>query len=225
MKPGFIALATGLVPILAIHSCYLIAATLEHVPWCIPYIHSCTSISATGRQIPEYFVFKATMIPAAMLMMLFWFLCYQWLLASGYRRSSSARCIPLVGTVAALFLILYTTMLGASGDLYQLERRIGVIIYFTFTYLAQLLFTYHTGKLNRQMQVVSSRIYHFLIGLNTTVLSIGLLSLILEIAMENYDAIEDAFEWVLALVIHIYFLSIYAVWRRSEFAVSFKTSA
>jgi len=224
MRPAIIALSTGLVPILAIHCSYVIAAIYEHVPWCIPYIDSCTSISATGRKIPEYFVFKATMIPAAMLMMLFWYLCYQWLLATGYRRSIGVQCIPIVGTTAALFLILYTTMLGASGDLYQLERRIGVIIYFTFTYLAQLLFTYHLGKVHRQLHLLSSRTYHFLIGLNTTVLSIGLLSLILGITMTNYDAIEDAIEWNLALLIHIYFLGIYVTWRNSEFAISFKVS-
>jgi len=224
MRAGIIALASGLLPILAIHTTYLIAAIGGHVPWCIPYINSCTSISATGRQVPEFFVFKATMIPAAMLMMLFWFLCYQWLLSGGYRRGISARSIPIVGTVAALFLILYTTMLGASGDLYQLERRVGVIIYFTFTYLAQLLFTYHMGKLNRQRHFFSSRIYHFLVGLNTAVLSIGLLSLILQLTMVDYDSVEDAFEWIIALLIHVYFFGIYAAWRRTEFAISFEQS-
>lgn len=224
MRPGIIALSTGLLPILAIHTVYLVAAMNEHVPWCIPYIDSCTSISATGRQSPEYFIFKATMIPAAMLMMLFWYLCYQWLLTTGYRRSFGARSIPFIGTVAALFLILYTTMLGASGDLYQLERRIGVIIYFTFTYLAQLLFTYHIGKLNSQQQLFSHRIYLFLFGLNTTVLSIGLLSLILDLTMADYDSIEAAFEWTLALLIHIYFFGIYAAWRQTEFTISFKVS-
>lgn len=222
MRPGIIALSTGLLPILAIHSVYLIAAFYEHVPWCIPYIDSCTSISAAGRQNPEYFIFKATMIPAAVLMMLFWYLCYQWLLCTGHRSSIGPRSILIAGTVAALFLILYTTMLGASGDLYQLERRIGVIIYFTFTYLAQLLFTYQIGKLNSQRQLFSARLYYFLIGLNTTVLSIGLLSLMLELSMADYDSIEDAFEWILALLIHIYFLGIYAVWRNTEFTVSFR---
>jgi hypothetical protein len=222
MRPGIIALSTGLVPILAIHSSYLIAAVYEHVPWCIPYIDSCTSISATGRKNPEYFVFKATMIPAAMLMTLFWYLCHEWLLACGHRRSISTRSIPIIGTVAALSLILYTTMLGASGDLYQLERRIGVIIYFTFTYLAQLLFTYHLGKLNSEMHLYFSRIYHFLVGLNTSVLGIGLLSLILGITMADYDSIEDAIEWNLALLIHIYFLGIYVAWRKTEFSGSFK---
>lgn len=222
MRPGIIALSTGLLPILAIHSVYLIAAIYDHVPWCIPYIDSCTSISAAGRQNPEYFIFKATMIPAAVLMMLFWYLCYQWLLCTGHRRSIGPRSILIVGTVAALFLILYTTMLGASGDLYQLERRLGVIIYFTFTYLAQLLFTYQIGKLNSQHQLFSARLYYFLIGLNTTVLSIGLLSLMLELSMADYDSIEDAFEWILALLIHIYFLGIYAVWRNTEFTVSFR---
>jgi len=65
---------TGLVPIVAIHSTYLVSALQGHVPWCFPYFESCTSISATGRHGAAYFLFKGTMIPAAMLLMAFWFL-------------------------------------------------------------------------------------------------------------------------------------------------------
>jgi hypothetical protein len=49
------------------------------MPWCIPYIDSCTSISATGREPPAFFVFKALMIPAAMLLMAYWLLNARWL--------------------------------------------------------------------------------------------------------------------------------------------------
>jgi hypothetical protein len=224
MRPGIIALLTALIPILAIHTCYLVAAHNGHVPWCIPYIDSCTSISATGRQNPEYFIFKASMIPAAMLMMLFWFLCYEWLQNFDTRNGIGVLTIPILGIVAAVFLILYTTMLGAVGELYQLERRIGVIVYFTFTYLAQLIFTYQVNQLNKQRQVTSKYLFGSLLSLNILVLLIGILSLILQLLITNYDLIEDAFEWVLALLIHVYFLVVFRLWQKTDFRVFFQVS-
>ena len=50
-----LALITGLLPLVCVHTTYLIAASHGHVPWCVPYWDSCTSISATGRQLPETF--------------------------------------------------------------------------------------------------------------------------------------------------------------------------
>jgi hypothetical protein len=176
-----IALITGLLPIIAAHTSFVIAAIYEHVPWCNPYWHSCMSISATGRNSPEYYFFKATMIPAAIMMILFWQTIYRWLMALGDRPSWQTRAIPTVGFIAALCLILYTTVLGASGDIFHLERRIGVVIYFTFTYLAQLLLTRRVLKLNRITQIIPSAIYSSMFYLVTAVWVIGLLSLLLNV--------------------------------------------
>ena len=65
-----LALANGLLPMVVINLCYLISATVGHIPLCFPYWEGCTSISAAGRYGLMYFMFKGTMIPAGALVCL-----------------------------------------------------------------------------------------------------------------------------------------------------------
>ncbi len=203
----YLALATGLLPIIAIHTTYLVSASQGHVPWCFPYIDSCSSISATGRHGIAFFLFKGTMIPAAMLLMAYWYVSGQWLLALGDSRKQ-ARIIMIIGAIGALFLIVYTVALGAAGDALRLQRRIGIIVYFTFTYLSQLLLVWRLGKVKRDEPRRPWLFYLCAISLG-----IGVFTLILDAVIPNYDDYEDAFEWVLALLIHLYFLVTWLCWR------------
>ncbi|MGH8221600.1 MAG: hypothetical protein ACREQZ_01375, partial [Woeseiaceae bacterium] len=63
MHLRLVPLATGLLPILAIHACYLLAVHYAALPACIPYFDGCTSISATGRYAPASYLFRAVMLP------------------------------------------------------------------------------------------------------------------------------------------------------------------
>jgi hypothetical protein len=161
------------------------------------------------------------MIPAAIVMMLYWKVCYEWLLALGDEPSWQTRSIPVIGFIAALFLILYTTVLGAGGDLFRLQRRIGVVIYFTFTYLAQLLLTRRIGRIARDTHAIPLYIYRLLFGLIASVLIIGMISILLGYFYSLYDTIEDAFEWVLALMIHCYFIVTYFAFKRTAFRITY----
>ncbi|HJN50515.1 MAG: hypothetical protein QGI68_00795 [Pseudomonadales bacterium] len=212
---------TALLPIVAVHISYLLAATWQHVPWCVPYWDSCTSISATGRHSPEYYFFKATMIPTAIMMMVFWRVCYEWLLALGDEKNWQTKTIPVIGFIAALCLILYTTVLGADGDLFRLQRKIGVIIYFAFTALAQLLLTRRVGRIHANSKAIPAEIYMSLYSLSALILAIAILSVFLGVFYSLYDQIEDAFEWVLALLIHCYFLVIYFAFEKTSFSISY----
>lgn len=218
MSIRLIPLVTAVLPIVAIHATYIISASQGYVPWCFPYIDSCTSISATGRDGASFYIFKGTIIPQAMILILFWLLCYRWLISLGdhYR---GARLLVIVGIIGAVFLIVYTVALGAAGDYFRLQRRIGIIVYFMFTYLGQLLLTWRLGKLafydaTRPGQLV----------LCYTLLAIGLTTIALNLTLENYEDYEDAFEWVAALLIHIYFLVIWRAWKNTGFEVRYTTS-
>ena len=46
-----------------------------------------------------------------------------------------------------------------------------------------------------------------------TTLSIGVTTLVLDAVIDNYDDYEDAFEWILALLVHLYFLVIVVTWK------------
>lgn len=217
MNIRLIPLITAILPTVAIHATYFISAIQGYVPWCFPYIDSCTSISATGRYGAAFYVFKGTIIPDAVILTLFWILCYRWLLSLGdYRRQ--ARTVPIVGIIGAIFLIVYAVALGAAGDYFRLQRRIGIIVFFMFTYLGELLLTWRLGKL---AFYDATRIWQ--LTLCYVLLAIGLTTIFLNLTLENYEDYEDAFEWVAALLIHIYFLVIWLAWKNTDFKLSFSS--
>ncbi|MEY4642413.1 MAG: hypothetical protein RLZZ227_2407 [Pseudomonadota bacterium] len=142
MRLAPFALFTGLLPLLCVHLTYVLAASYGHVAWCLPYWDSCTSISATGREVPEKLVFKLLMLPAALCAVGFWWLAGQWLRVTyGVR----ARMMVATGTVAALFLLLYVVALGESNE-YRWARQTGIILFFSLTYVAQLRFLFHCTR-------------------------------------------------------------------------------
>lgn len=194
MSERTLLVITGLLPIAAVHLCYVVAASEGHVPWCIPYVDSCTSISATGRHGSAFWLFKLTMLPYALCLMVWWWQGHHLLIRNDAREPA----ILITGLIGATFLVVYVLALGAVGDTFQLTRRVGIVVYFTFTYLALLLFAH------RWLTVSSvSRWRHVPVLLLSLILGIGLLTVVLGFLYEDYDDIEDAFEWVVALLIHL----------------------
>lgn len=213
---AWLAALAACLPFLTIHVSYLLAASQGHVPWCFPYLDSCTSISATGRQAPEKYWFKGMMIPAALLTAWFWWQLQRWLQTrSGPVLASRLRAMWVLGLLAALFLILYTLALGEAGDSFRRMRRIGVTLSFAFTYLAQLLCTHALGVLARDSQDSRLHTWHRrLLALMLLLLGIGLFSVALDAWMGNgYDVVEDAIEWILALLLNLYFAGLACLFR------------
>ena len=203
-----LAWACALLPFLTTHVSYVIAASYGHVEWCMPYWDSCTSISATGRQMPEKLIFKLGMIPAALLTALFWRGLHSWFKTSPVaRHHKSFDGMHILGLLAALFLVLYTLALGEEGDTFRFIRRTGVILAFAFTYLAQLLCTHLFDQYAREtsdlpMLVRQQRLFSLLLSL----LGVGMVSVMLEGMLgEDYDRYEDGFEWIMALMLNLWF--------------------
>lgn len=217
LRLSTIAWAAALLPFITIHVSYLMAAAFGHVDWCIPYLESCTSISATGRQLPEKIWFKAMMIPAALTAALMWWSAAAWSRTCGsgrYPRTLVA--MPLLGLLAAVFLIMYTAALGESGDTYRLMRSTGVKLSFAFTYLSQLMLTRLLGDVaQHQNDHLLSRWYPRLLGLNILLLIVGILSVILDETVPVFynRYVDDAFEWWMALLINLYFACVALAWH------------
>lgn len=211
-----LAYAAALLPLLTIHLCYLWAASLGHVAWCLPYLHSCTSISAVGRSPPEALLFKALMIPAAVVLALYWWASRLWLLQLGCRSRRRLAAIVALGLIACAGLILYSVVLGEIGDGYRLSRRTGVFAFYGLSYLALLLIAAALHEL--PMPSASRRAGHALRINAGLMLAMGLLNTAIALWDEALSRrIEDAFEWVFTALLCCQVLITADLWRRTGF--------
>lgn len=198
----------ALLPFLTTHSSFFLAASAGHVDWCVPYWDSCTSISATGRQMPEKALFKLGMIPSAILMVILWWHTRLWMLLSQAGKSPhKINSMFILGCLAGFFLLLYTLALGVEGDTYQRLRRLGVTLSFAFTFMAQLLCTQLFGQVARLAKNPALLAWHkTLLGVLIVLLLTGIASLVLDAYLgDGYDTVEDAFEWNMALLLQLWF--------------------
>lgn len=218
--------ATALLPILTVHVCYLISALPGLIPLCIPYLEGCTSVSSAGRYGAAYFLFKAGMIPSAVLVATFWWLCRRWLLALGDEDSRAGRMMVAVGIVAALFLVLYTVFLGSRGDFYNLMRRFGVTVYFGASYLAQLLLISRLARLGTANRRLPAGLVRILKGIALALLVIGLSSIPIMHLMPvdwrpDKHRFQNIIEWNFCLLLIANYALIAWAWHYSRFRSSF----
>lgn len=222
---SFVPLITALFPAIGVHVSYLLAAQFGHVPWCFPYIDSCTSISAVGRESPESYVFRASIIPTAIFMMVYWRLSCEWLRTLGSHMTNQNRVMLYLGLAASIGLILYATVLGSVGQEFRVQRRIGVTIFYICTFVAQVLMTGQLAALVKSLpSVILVRISRLLAWICVAVALLGLTSLSLWAFYDGHNRVDDAFEWVLTLLLQLHIFVTYFAWRDSGFRASFSVS-
>ncbi|MBN7797074.1 hypothetical protein [Parahaliea mediterranea] len=221
MNPRPVALWAALLPFLAVHLTYLVAASHQLVDWCFPYIDSCTSISATGRQPPASYLFRATMLPAAVIFVAYWWLNRAWLRAVAPAvRGRALDWMLWLGVLACCGLVAYTVVLGEAGERWQRQRRVGIVLYFSLSFLAQLLFA---GQLRARAALIEAAgpYARVMLGNCAVLLCLGLATVIWQLVDDHgYDAVEHAFEWVLALLLQVNYLLGYLLWRRADWRLS-----
>lgn len=213
VHPVWVALAAGLIPLVAVPVAYALSVAEGQVPLCLPLIEGCTSISRAARHGWANHWFKATMLPAASLVMLFWWLGSLWLQSFGDPAPRRRRAMLALGVIAALFLILYATFLGVEGKTYQWLRRYGVTVYFSFTVLAQMMLA---SVLHRRPQI-GARTQPLLVALCGAMLLLGVASVPLQNFAANADAAVNAIEWCYALLMTSVFPLVGLAWHRSGF--------
>lgn len=212
----YLAWFVALAPFITTHVSYLWAASLGHLDWCFPYAWDCTSISATGRQLPEKLWFKLGMLPSALAAMLLWWCATSWLKQIHTSRLRlTVVFMPVLGTLAALFLMLYTVALGEEGNAYRLTRRIGIILSFSLTFMAQLLLVRLLAELSNTNRFALLKVwYRRLLSVLLLLLFTGVLSVVLSMLLgEHYKKIENGFEWSMALMLNVFFVVLALMWR------------
>jgi hypothetical protein len=218
-------LITGLLPIIAIHLSYLIAILAGKLPLCNPYIHGCVSISATGRYPPASFLFKAAMMPEAIILAIYWLVNVAWLRALN-RSAGETRAIGTAiggfGVAGALFLILYVTFLGTQEPFYEFMRRFGVYLYFLFSVIAQIILAVKVLRLPAGIcSPFLIRITKIQLTLSLIPFVLGILNMILKSILEDSNPSERVIEWMFALMMQSYFVLSYFSWRDTQFTAGF----
>ncbi|MEM1436323.1 MAG: hypothetical protein AAGG11_19890 [Pseudomonadota bacterium] len=191
---------------------YLASASQGYIPWCVPHLVGCESVSATGRHGWGYFLFKACLLPASGLLWVYWLLCWHWLGELG-ARGRLRRSILLCGWTATLALVLYVTFLGSDGDVYRNLRRYGTVIYFGGTYLAQLLLIKQLRDLAYDPALVGL-LRWLALAMLFGAASFGLLANF----FDNDDALQNISEWNFGSLLTAFPALTWIAWRRNGFS-------
>ncbi|WP_371195917.1 hypothetical protein [Glaciecola sp. SC05] len=221
--PYIIALVCVFLPFISVHLTLAISIFFDNLALCIPYWQQCHSISATGRQYPEFFFFKGLLIPTAVFMAAYWLMLKHWLQSISDGRIKP-RLITAMGLFAALALIVYTVTLGAVGEPYALARRIGVIFYFAFTSFAHLILLRHLEKLDTSslnIAIYQKRLTWICLVLVSTAIISALLGFLWDDGWDNW---ENAYEWWFSVLMVAMFYQVGKMWQKTDYKITLTLS-
>ncbi len=215
MQPRTLAIVITLLPLFAVNAAYLMSAYNGLIPWCLPYLEGCTSISQAGRSGDTIFLFRAIMIVYAVLMAWFWLIVKDWLDLLDPNFFISTRIICWLGVIGATFLILYVDFLGTSGEFHKFLRRYGIIIYFSFTPLAQLLLLRQLYKLKSAKPdlPIDKRVLQYKKIILLLILLLGIISVVLKYTGNKTYQSENIIEWNYSALLIMYFAGTIVLWK------------
>jgi hypothetical protein len=219
-----VPIIAGLLPIVVVATSYMISVSVGKVPACIPLLSGCTSISATGRYPPASYLFKAGMLPEAVLLGVYWILSVAWLRSldrSAGGPGTGGKIIGTLGVAGSFFLILYVTFLGSHEPFYEFMRRFGIYLYFLFTIVAQAMLAWAVIKL-ATLRASLLKIARLQLVLALLPLVLGALNLVLKGVLADADDAENIIEWSVALQMQLYVTMSYFAWQQTGFAAKFE---
>ena len=214
-------LVGGLLPAIAAMAALCLSIAFDLIPPCNPFLDGCVSISRAARHDLPNHLFRALVLPAAVLQALTWMLCAAWLKGLTADARGWLRVLPWLGVLAGAFLVLYGTFLGTEGQAYRWMRRYGVIFYFGFTYLCMLIASGALWRLSRSKTIaLPARLDRLLVALCVVTLVIGLVQVFVPPLLDGPDLknrLENMLEWYAALAFTLFFLALAWAWRHARF--------
>lgn len=202
--------------LVATHLAYALSIQAGHVPACVPYLEGCVSISRAARHGLGNHLFRLLVIPCALLHAATWWLAARWL---GPGRG--VRAMAWLGVLSALALAVYATFLGSESEIYGFLRRYGVTVYFGFGFLAQTLLL---AQARRNGRIAPGRIRTMTLAC-VAMLALGVGNLIAGAVVADAvrrDAIENALEWWLGLLLVGWYALLALAWRQDGLAMELR---
>jgi hypothetical protein len=219
-----LAFAAALLPVLAVLAAWTLSTQQGLIPVCLPFVDGCVSVSRAARHGLANHVFRALMLPAAVLQALTWIVAARWLAAHGDTGRARRWLAPL-GLAAAVALVLYGSFLGTEGPVYRALRRNGTAVWFGFTCIALLLLAQCVQRRADAgawaLGNAARRALHLLGGLLVALgLANAFAALFAAPALAN--RIENVAEWWGAAILMTGFAAIGLLWHRTGAALRFR---
>ena len=221
----FLPLAAGLLPLIAMFGALWLGVHNEVFPACVPFIDGCMSISATGRKPPGSFLFRAVMLPQAAVLIFLWIFAVSWLRSlQPDRRPSLTTAILVSGVLGALALVVYVTFLGTREPIYEFMRRTGIYFGFLGIFLAQLFTAIALKRIAKFFpQERLLRHARTMFGICLATFALGIINIVFKMTLEDADTMENRIEWIVSLLMQLWFVGLYVAWRRSRFEIEVRT--
>ena len=200
-----VPLLAGLLPLAATTIAYALAVHAGQVPECNPLLEGCVSISRTARQGPANVVFRALVLPAAVLQALCWLLALPWLRSQGVAPGRSLRALPVLGTGAAIALVLYASCLGVEGEGWRAVRRVAIPLYFGLTCICMIVVARHAWR------ALARRVAAGLLAACLCLPLLGLAHVFLPLVLPTEgakDALENITEWWAGAIFTAFFFAL-----------------
>ena len=211
-----------LLPLLACNGAYLLSAYEGFIPWCIPYIDGCTTISRAARSGNAIFLFRVAMIAYCVFLMWFWIYSRHWLNLLHGHSTKTAHIILWLGLTGTISLVIYVAFLGTTGEVNNFMRRFGIMIFFTLTPLAQLLLlNQHYKILSKTPEVlINRRVLQYQLIVLLLMLIIGIVSSLLGVTQSKTYESENIVEWNFSLLLAMYFAGMVFIWKNFRYSFS-----
>jgi len=214
-------LMAGLLMAVAAVSAWWISVAHDYIPYCIPLVDGCVSISRAARHGLGNHIFRALMLPSATLQGATWLLCTAWLVRCG-ATGRSLQWLRWLGVVAAISLVVYGTFLGTEGDMYRWLRRYGTIVYFGLTYVCVLIATGQVRRLVRSGALaVPARMDVMLLILAGLTMFVAIAHVFVAPLLDEQlkDRVENMGEWAIGLSFTLFFLALAWLWRYARLSM------
>lgn len=217
-------LLAGALPAIAVPIAWVLSVQDQLIPACNPFVDGCVSISRAARHGLANYLFRAFMLPAAVLQALTWWLAAAWLFRLGAISRRRAWMLAAIGVGAGVFLILYASFLGTEGNVYRWARRYGVVFYFGFTCIGMLVVA---GAARNHAWRAPHWAPATLLALALALPGLGVINAFAPLYLPReatHDVVQNVTEWWGGLVFSVFFIVLAALWSVTRFGASLLVS-
>lgn len=194
-----------------------LARAFDLVPHCRVFVDGCISISAAGREEPAVFVFRATIIPTGLLLILTWWLSVQWLRMLGLARRLPGIALHVLGTASPVLLICYIALIGSAGEIDHAVRQTVITTYFPATLLAKIILAIALIRL--QPARLTPWLPRLMLLIATVVLGLAVSSVIVPTFMDDPSVVHNLTQWHGTTAFAAWYLLLAWAWRQTGFGL------